>query len=198
MADAPSILQRFGGVFKSVNGDGHEILRRIVKTSKEMLADRGYTGMKRAPDVVEAVVAGEPVLTADGVAVYIHGEEKVGVKFARAVLDSGLPRCVVVSLEGPTPFTRKEFENSALQFLLAKQMCVNVTHHALVPKHERTTEPPRGVAIASLPLLLTTDPVVQYYDWPEGTVVKIHRAFSGHEPVPYYRVVASPQGVSAT
>ena len=68
---------------------------------------------------------------------------------------------------------------------------VNVTRHALVPKHDKVDAPPPSTSVEALPKILTTDRVVQYYAWPVGTVVRVWRCYGGHEPVPYFRVVAA-------
>ena len=46
------------------------------------------------------------------------------------------------------------------------------------------------IAPESLPRLLTTDAVAQYYHWPVGTIVEIERRFGGHETLLYYRRVS--------
>lgn len=150
-----------------------------------MLSDRGCARVR-----VHVPPVGELGLLAEGdarVRVYLCTEDRVGVKYARAVLDAGAEQAVVVSIDGPTPFTRKECER--IQFFTARDLCVNVTKHHLVPKHERVTGPPAGIDAAHLPRLLDTDRVVQYYGWKVGSVVRIHRVFGGHEPITYYRVV---------
>ena len=195
--DADSILRRFGCIHKTVHGDGADILGRIVLTCEEMLKDRGCDQVFRADDLLGGVQAGAALLRARGggvdVNVYIHGEERVGVKAARMILDeceeAGVT-ALLVSIDGPTPFTRKEFDGKAVQFMDARSLCYNVTRHALVPKHVRVEAPPAGVEVKSLPKLLETDAVVQYYGWPVGTVVRVSRCFGGHEPIPYFRVVS--------
>lgn len=191
-----AILRTFGCLHKTVHGDGADVLGRIVLTCEEMMQDRGCERVTRADNLLGAVKAGAAVLRARGgvdVNVYVHAEERVGVKAARAVLDeceeAGVT-AVVVSAEGPTPFTRKECDGKPVQFFEARSLCYNVTRHALVPKHERAEAPP-GVAPRSLPKLPETDPVVQYYGWPPGTVVRVWRCFGGHEPIPYFRVVST-------
>ena len=163
-----------------------------------MLRDRGCETVVRAADPLAAIEAGTPpVVRGRGakanVDVHVHTDDKVGVKWARSVLDAredeGIS-VVVVSIDGPTPFTRKECEGKPIQFMLARDMCVNVTRHQLVPKHECVDAPPPGVSADELPKILESDPIVQYHDWPVGTVVRVVRRFGGHEPTPYFRVVS--------
>ena len=190
-------VQRLGAVHRSVHGDGVDVLERILTTCEQMLRDRGCARVTRAADRDAAVAEGQPLMRGRGggreVDVYVHGEDKVGVKAARHALEARAHpgvEVVMISPDGPTPFTRKECED-AIQFFCARDVCVNVTRHALVPKHERVDAPPPSIQIASLPKILETDRVVQYYAWPVGTVVRVWRCYGGHEPVPYFRVVAA-------
>lgn len=192
------VLQRFGCIHKALHGNGNHVLGRIVKTCEEMLHDRGCLTVTRSANPMESIMQGtEPIVQGRGsefndVDVYIHCEEKVGVKFARQVLEQsekeGL-KTIIVSVEGVTPFTKKECEDKKVQFMLAKDLYMNVTHHQLVPKHEVVTS--CVYEKKCLPKILDSDKVVQYYDWPTGTVVQVKRCFGGHEPVPYFRVVCS-------
>lgn len=191
-----SARQRFGRVHRSVHGDGADILERVLTTCTEMLHDRGCAHVARAADVDAAVDEGQPVLRgrrgARDFDVHVHAEDKVGVKAARSALEArehdGVG-VIMVSVEGPTPFTRKECEGRPMQFFCMRDVCVNVTRHALVPKHERVAAPPAGVACEALPKMLEGDRVAQYHGWPAGTVVRVWRAYGGHEPVPYFRLV---------
>ena len=114
------------------------------------------------------------------------------MKYARSVLDdcqSRESRAVVVSVDGPTPFTRKECDGKPIQFFLARDVCVDIVDHCLVPLHEAVSDPPPGVLPEELPRMEQTDKVAQYYDWQPGTIVKITRVFGGSEPIPFYRIV---------
>ena len=176
-------MHKFASVHRSVHGDEHDVLGGILNTCEEMLVDRGCTNIVRsAPGTLS------PAIVSDQTDVHIT-EEKVGVKFARQILETGKPS-VVVSPEGATPFTKRECEGKPIQFLFARDVCVNVTKHHLVPKHEVVHDVPGD----NLPKLLSTDPVVQWYDWPVGTVVRVWRCFGGHEPLPYFRVVVAAGG----
>lgn len=196
-----------GSIHKSVHGDdGRDLLERILTTCEAMLRDRGCVEVGRADDPAGVVASGgmTPVLVGRGEAglaydVFVHAEDKVGVKYARTVLETregedDNVHCLIVSPQGPTPFTRRECDGKPVQFFLAKELCVNVTKHALVPKHERVAlsdvHPPVA-SPAQLPRLFLSDPIVRYHDWGVGTVVRVWRRFGGHEPVPYFRVVSA-------
>lgn len=150
-------------------------------------------------DILDAIEQGNrPVVRGVGedgktISIYIHVEEKVGIKFARAILETAKEResVVIISLEGPTPFTRKECDDKRIQFMNAKDVCVNKTRHMLVPKHEKVDVPPDGVEIGDLPKISALDPIVQYHNFEVGDILKMMRTFGGHERIPYYRVVAA-------
>lgn len=180
-----------------MHGDGNEIIGRIVSNAHTMMETRGYAVDHVATNVLRAMEHALPLLacTRDGVPtahVYLVAEDKVGVKTARQILDAS-SHAIVISPEGATAFTRKECESKrgGIQFMRARDLCFNVTEHALVPRHELCGAPPVGIDTEMLPGILDTDPIVQYYDWPVGSVVRITRLFGGSEPIPYFRVVVA-------
>jgi DNA-directed RNA polymerase subunit H (RpoH/RPB5) len=187
---AEQLVSRLGKLHSSLHNDGAHMLERILTTSEEMLADRGCTGVARTPQTMNALEEGRPVFTAGEVDLYVHLEDKVGVKFARQVLERER-KAVVVSVDGPTTFAKKECEGRGVQFMNARAMLENVTRHCLVPTHEHITSLPDGLEPMQLPKLLDSDPIVQYHNWPVGTLVRITRVFGGHQPTPFYRIVAS-------
>ena len=156
------------------------------------MKDRGYTKIHRI-DLAEFNQS-NPVIQASGdngaIDVYFHLEERVGVKYSRAVVElSNNRNVIIVSEGGATSFTKKEFERKNVQFFIAKSLCYNVTKHILVPHFEVVTSLPEIIKVADLPLILETDPIVQYYDWKPGTIVRVWRKFAGSEPIPYLRTV---------
>ena len=192
-------FERLARIQQCVNGDGSRNLRNILKTCTEMLHDRGFEditqrGLEESDNSLGLVMTGERQC-GECVRVHMCTEDRVGVKFARAVLEVDGASTVVISIDGPTPFTRKECDT--VQFFNAIELCKNVTHHCLVPKHERVdaSEIPTGMQLNRLPRLLDTDRIVQYYAWPCGSVIKIKRVFGGYEPITYFRVVLPACGV---
>lgn len=66
-----------------------------------------------------------------------------------------------------------------------------VAHHAFVPKHIKLTENEkkdflkvRNVTLDQLPILRDTDPIVKYYGWGIGEIIKIERPGNN-----FYRVI---------
>lgn len=197
------LYDAFGRMHSTVRVlDGASLLQRIVGTLSEMLHDRGC-----APVVfhgISAVERDEPLFVGHRedrptVVVYFATEERVGVKTARSLIEDARkraadPEVVVVSLEGPTPYTKRELEGNAnVQFQMAKHLTANRARHRLVPPHRLVTPEERaalGAADSELPRILDTDPVVQYYMFPVGSVVRIDRS-CGSEVRPYFRLVVA-------
>ena len=79
-----------------------------------------------------------------------------------------------------------------------RDMCVNITQHALVPKHEKMT-PEQVVDLENTyrisasreewPIIYTSDKIVQYYNFKENDLIRITRVVGVQEPVYYYRLV---------
>ena len=185
----------FATVQSAVHADGDHIIKCLLKTCEEMLLDRGCSRVCRAEDIhsqatdplPKAVLSGHAE-DGSGYEIFLCAEgDRVGVRYARAVLERpGDLQPVIVSVLGPTSFTRREC--ASIQFFTAKELCYNVTRHALVPKHTPISSTDMDASV--LPKISKSDPVVRYYDWRCGTIVHIHRTFGGFEPYPYFRVVA--------
>ena len=183
----------YARVSGATHGSGDHTVHRILTTCVEMLRDRGFENVTPAADPFDCMVQGSAVISATApcrVRVFLHPEDRIGVKAVRALPGDG--DVIFVSVEGPTPVARKEAD-ARVQFFLARQLVFNVTRHALVPKF-RVVDPPVGVLRTNLPRILDTDPVVQYYRWGMGTVVYTERCFGGHEPIAYYRLVSPSSG----
>ena len=188
-----SVLNVLGRVHRAIQEDGKSILDRILQTAEQMFEDRGYSDIQVEADPVARADAAVPkhvieARHADGnVNLFVCNEERVGVKYVRQIMEhmEEGAKVIIVSLGGPTPFT-KNAANLQIQFFLASEMCQNVTKHKLVPKHELVDFTQKD-QLACLPHILSTDPVVRYHDWPCGTVVKIRRVFGGHESVPFFQ-----------
>ena len=191
MEEGGDFIARLGKIHCAFHTSGLKILECIVETSKEMLRDRMCTHVKSSEDPLKDLLAGRPVVTSDTTDIFLHAEDKVGVKFVRGIMEKSNDKyCVCVSIDGPTTFTKNEFQNRRIQFMTCKSLCVNVTHHELVPKHT-LEDAPFPFEKKSLPLILETDPVIQYFNWPPGSVVRIDRVFAGSEPVPYFRLISA-------
>lgn len=191
--DSSAFLAKLETYHAGVSGNGTAVLQRVVVSTQIMLKDRGHKGVACAKSPIDAIVRGEVVVRSDKAVVYVHADEKVGVKAARTFLentDHASQSIICVSMGGPTSFTRKECADSKrIQFLTIRFCCFPIIRHSLVPKH--TVVRDHSFDVTKLPKIMTSDAVVQYYDWPVGTVLKIERVFGGHEIQTYYRVVTA-------
>lgn len=169
-----------------------------------MLKDRGYVNIQACQTIEEIsqnMVESRYIVSGSGgesIQVFFHNEDRVGVKQLRTWVENCMAdKIIIVSLEGPTAFTRKEAESSYenVQFFTFRELCVNIMHHMLVPKHEKVTEdeiPYRlSASRAELPTLSTADKVAQYYAYEPGDIIRITRTAGVQEPIYFYRIVRS-------
>lgn len=188
---------------------GDELFARICTVSHQMLTDRGYDVPRYTPAHALAAAA-EGVVVASGcrkdgdkAALFLDFDDRTGVKRIRSLIEAheGV-MIVVVSLDGITPFAKRELlGNDRIQIFLARELVHNVTHHSLVPKHEALSDD--EVESVSeryniLPnhwmILPQTDPVARYYAWPVGTIVRIERTGVSQDVHVVYRRVARTTG----
>lgn len=173
-----------------------------LRTSIEMLKDREYTNLQACQtyeEVVQNMTDAKQIVTGGGkgtIHVYFHNEERVGVKTLRTWTENNLAdKIIVVSLEGPTAFTRREATevHKHVQFFTFRDLCVNITRHVLTPKHERIDESElpyiKSDDNSELPVLAVTDKIAQYYAFELGDIVRITRTAGTQEPVYFYRIV---------
>jgi len=187
-------MDKVGLIHSTTKTVGLNVLEKVIKTCSEMLSDRGCTNIEITNDILESMEEVTQILKGRGakqIDVFFYNEERVGVKFLRNLLEeSSIDLIIIVSLDGPTTFTKKEAENIPVQFFTFKDLCVNITKHRIVPKHELCTEQINW-SVKELPKIPEFDPIVQYYNFPVGSIIKISRTFGSHEPTIYYRHVIS-------
>lgn len=203
-----AILNKIGLINKTANANYNSILDRVLKTTVEMLKDRGYNvnnDCRTVGDILYKIQESEFVFSgqnSEGTCiVYFHNEERVGVKQLRTWHEKHPDaHIIIVSLEGPTAFTKREADQhyKNVQFFTFKQLCVNITRHSLVPKHEKlSTEQVQELNIQlsgkdEWPKLYATDVISQYYNYKEGDIIRITRTIGYPEPIYFYRYVCNP------
>jgi len=196
-------LRKIGQLHNTAQLATSQILMATLKTSIEMLKDRGYTNIQSCQtldEVKQGMCESRCIVCGNGdrsVHIYFHNEDRVGVKQLRSWVESSTAdNVIVVSLEGPTAFTRKEAETQCphVRFFLFSQLCVNITKHSLVPKHEKVSALPMTLSaeMTEVPSLFTTDAVCQYYGYEPQSIIRITRTVGAHEPMYYYRIVRRP------
>ena len=189
--------------------DGDACLARCYVVLGEMLRYRGYeqvsfTCADHASLVACMDVDGVVALASSGSredkAVVFHMDMRVGVKALRAIAESNSAEScslLVVSIEGPTSFSRRDTSACGIEFLTFRQIYNNIASHRLVPPHRRISCPDEQKAIArrycivdasQWPRFRPTDPMCVFGDFRMGDLVEIRRSCASGE-TPYYRLV---------
>ena len=167
---------------------------KVVGNMRLMLEDRGF----EASLVSEGEIRGEK--GEEVVSMLLLEEEKLSVKTLRHLTSKyeGIGM-ILVSLLGPTSFTKKEMaENHPdIEIFLYQDFVVNPVRHSLVPRHTRLTKEEEedlfrrfGRERNRYPKLPSTDVVSRYYNFRPGDVIGIKRQFGFQEPTIYYRIVS--------
>ena len=203
-----TLLKKIGQVHNTAIANHTDVIQRTLKTLKEMLHDRGYQEVtlacKTFEDIEEAMNSAERVIHAvrlpDNTAthVYFCSDEKVGVKHLRTWCEQNDASTVIliVSLDGPTTFTKKEAESCAhtVHFFSYTDLSVNVTRHVLVPPHRKIDHMPvmNGIALHKddLPRLSVNDKISLYYAYQPGDIIEITRVCGAQQPQKYWRIVS--------
>lgn len=198
------LLDRLRTLHKATYVNVPKMLMRILEVVVEMLHDRGCTAVDAAStwdELQERILAGAPVALggdAPRTRVLFHLEERVAIRAIRDLVESAdeFDRTIVVSVEGPTSFARRELAQAEaqqrhFQFFRYAELCVNVSRHALVPRHERVADGTREFADAAYPKILQSDAVCRYYDFQPGELLRIERRFGGSDLTHYYRLVVA-------
>ena len=128
-------FQRFGRIHNTICGDPERVIARIVDVTETMLRARGATEVERKGDVRASIEDGNGhILTATGPDLawraYIHGEDRVGVKYARARSSTSVPR------RGRTPSSSPWRDRLPLRVASARRSRA-VVHGAGHVRHHR-------------------------------------------------------------
>lgn len=123
----------------------------------------------------------------DGSQVYVFGvvKEKLSIGFIKEcigyVSEIGCSHFIVVYNTSVTPPVKKLVESTTIiriELFTADELGYNVTKHVLVPKHEKASDieyKQLKQYLTKIPRILVTDPVVRFYGFKRGTVVKVTR-----------------------
>ena len=204
MTSIETLLYNIGKLNNTAHSQTDQILVKTLTTCVQMLQDRACTNLQTCQTMDEIkqkmqearrVISGT-TLCKRTIDVFFHNEERVGVKQLRVWTENRVDdKIIIVSLDGPTAFTRKEAENSCsnVQFFTFTELCVNVTRHVLVPPHEKISFDTLPIEVSSncaeLPILASSDKIAQYYAYEPGDIIRITRTAGTQEPVYYYRIV---------
>lgn len=195
-------LAKIGQLNNTAQQTTEAVLIKTLTTCIQMLCDRGYANIQACQtidEITQSMVDTRYIVSGGGrmtIHVFFHNEDRIGVKQLRTwVENSSADKIIIVSLDGPTAFTRKEAEQNfkQVQFFTFRELCVNITRHVLTPKHERIPAEQVPYRLSKerneLPILATTDRVAQYYAYDVGDIIRITRTAGVQEPVYFYRIV---------
>lgn len=190
---------------------GEKIVTMVFKTSYEMIKDRGYEITQRCSDfhdMSRKIKSTKPILQGqmndEKILVFIVSDEKIGVKLARQIIDENDGKLVIISIEGPTAFTKKEItsqsDNSNVTFFTFAELINNISKHKLVPEMKKLTPEEKRIicqemnvkeenCITHFPNMLREDPIRKYFDYQKGDLIEIKRKGLGYEGMMYYRCV---------
>ena len=177
-------------------------LRRVKATLRSMMRTRGYKDMVRCKDSPHRVYRatkgdGDP----RGVMIVMCvSEPKLGIKALRDIQErvADEEHLLIIYNVSMTSFAKQHLEKLAVEGTIVETFAVgqlqfDIMRHALVPPHKEVSARcvrKLGVTPEQLPVILATDPVVRYFRWPRGTIVRVTLANpEGHEYYDY-RVVA--------
>ena len=173
------------------------------KTSLEMVKDRGYIVpdiyTKVNKNTLEYLIQNNNLYiyctTEDKskkILVYFFKETKIKPNFIRGFIKkifnnnfSDRDSVIFVCRDKiNTTLNKIEKElNKSVKFMFLDSLQKNITKHKLVPKHSLATDDEvqkikatyKLKSLTQLPLILKTDPIIQYYGYPSGKVCKITR-----------------------
>ena len=182
--------------------DHDYVINNIFKVCKEMLTDRGCEFINIAEDINSAYIQNDeftcPMIigsTEPTIHVFFSTEDRISVKILRSIMETNEADYVIfVSFDGATTFAKREaLQNwgNRAQFFKYKALVFNVTHHSLVPKHMKCTDPEKcdSAKKEKYPKIPYNDPVCQYYNFEVGDVIQIIRTNGSTHPHNHYRVV---------
>ena len=157
---------------------------KIIEVTKEMLAQRGCKDIidvepenSNWPLMLEATKPGGKKLCV----IFAHGIKFNSDRFkeySTFVDSAGIDHCIIVYNEDITTNAKKATKESAMKFevFTELQLSFNITKHHLVPPHVKL---PKQMADRlrgeKLPVLKVEDPVVRFYGYDRGDVIKIAR-----------------------
>ena len=81
-------------------------------------------------------------------------------------------------------------DNLEIELINENRLKYNITKHSLVPKHTLVTDKSEllelyKLKLSNIPVILKTDPIVEWYNWKPGNIVRIDR----HDNSTAYRII---------
>ena len=108
-------------------------------------------------------------------------------KLYNRLKEDNILNCIIIKNEKLTNAAKTVIEESSnsrkIQVFDIKNVIINITKHVLVPKHELLSEEQSKILLSNyrvqknqLPRIFISDPVVKYYGWKRGDIIKISRS----------------------
>lgn len=164
---------------------------KVQNTIFEMLADRGFTKFPKKIESQYLEEDTESVFENDDTKVLVlyHPQDSVGVAFVKMCYqkleEQNIKNLIIVKWGKLTPTAKTtidEMNDHNIQVFDVEEISNNVTKHVLVPKHELLTKDETMTLLkkyrsvkTQLPRILKSDPVIRYYGWNKGDIVRIIR-----------------------
>ena len=155
----------------------------VLQTLTEMFEQRGYTNV-RYDDLELIGQNGEEIVTANPrIFSKLNTEVIKGVVLNFEVKEYG--HTVLVYEGVPTANVKKQIDelfkiDKVIEIFSADDLQLNITKHILVPKHELLGDingvlPRKFKDKINLPIILRSDPICRFYNFPKGEVIKVTR-----------------------
>lgn len=189
-------------------------MRQVENVLREMLHDRGFVPItERVHDNVfqsnkVPLVVGERETDNKKCFVYWLWDPKLGINPLRELIqkaegESGFHSLIIVCNQGATPFTERTIRDRGwdrvVNVFKTQEVQRNVTRHSLVPRHVLCSSDEMDMVrkrynidnVDKLPYISDRDPVMRYYNFGPGGVVRIERVSGLLEMQRYYRHIVS-------
>lgn len=159
----------------------------VRNTCIEMLQQRGYNRITQNENAsIVASKSGETIV------IFFNSTLKLDVErvkeYITLMVDSEIHHSIIIYKDSVTPVARKvieELPKSAetngllIELFEEKSLRYNITKHRLVPKHTALSKSEsaefRAKFGTKIPALLKVDPVVRFYNFQRGDIVRIDR-----------------------
>ena len=155
---------------------------RIKITCKEMIIQRGYEihteedycliGLNTLGEQIYIILLSTPKFNIEKLTEYMnilkHAEIRHGI---------------IIYRDNATPVARKMIQNNNntihIELFKEEELLYNITKHSLVPIHEYLSDKDtlifKKTFGVKIPIILTTDAIVRFYNFKKGSIIRIIR-----------------------
>lgn len=161
-----------------------KMLSQILNTCYEMFECRGYEIVSSTLNSISATFENKNIY------LVLLDDVKLNIDIIRQYyghcIKNNIQHLILVYDDVMTSSVKKVLQkvNITIETFRRKELIYNITKHTLVPKHERVDKS-NITCLNNYPTILKSDPVVRFYNFQYGDVIKIHRSDNSI----YFRVV---------